>query len=1824
MRSIFISSTFRDMQAERDILHLQVFPELRKRLAAYGEDVQELDLRWGVDTSRMTEEKSGEFVVESCIDSIDRCKPYMIVLLGNRYGWIPERHTIDATADDRIQQWYETGSSITQLEIQYGALRADVAPDRCIFCFRNENFPDLVPEGIRNIYAPESDLHKEKLQQLKQRIRSRQGARILDYTANWDVAVQGPGGLEAFAAELTEAVWQILSRDLKAKEGTVSEEERIFQQARLTARQYLSSYVSRKMDRETGPYALVGRSAFWFSGEPGSGKSAMMAKIADNGTRIGVKVFLYYGGNGGCHSANTLARTLIWWFNQMDAGEKPLPLNSYLDKNISTLDTLLRRDRAYDYAILVDGVDQMDDDARDLLCWMRRVMIPEDQPLQFPNWHGLAVSSTDDYRQHWETDITDAFSVKKLEPLNHVELDSIAQSQSARRGKKLDAEVMRRIRAKEAAHNPYYLSLLLQKLFMMDRKDFEQAESMAPGMAGLSLFMCRELEVLPETAEALTISLLQETCQKLGSRMCEYCPAENNVADPIVVLALLAASREGLTLAEINRALGLMNLTFPTLFLERLFVYLYDSFSESETGVWDFKHRLLREGLLAHIGQQRARAFCTIILALRWEQNANPDELLYYAWKSGDIKMALTMLKGHRIRMLHAPSLIRMLQTEDGAAYLTAFLQQLDSDRCCHILLELVQHHEQLACKEVARNTILAAAQPRAESSKAHHFYYHLLRQWLLFWNYETRGFEESWSNMMAALPKEGDPANMSRSLLFSLCLEILGDRRYRQLWPQVLQYLETYRPKSYQQDAANAALQWARLLNAYQSSVDANNRQQETRVLETAKDYLRNLQLGYVVVDSWRALLAELFLEKEAFQEVYDLTGSRLGYLERQFHLRSGPLVAMRLIRSFTCFTGAIKAEAAVKSFRLILPICRRAMRECPSTYLQYLTCRVLIRMRNIQKQAGDTLASHKTLELLIPELDRFTEQIGADNLSVEVLQEFLDQRYHRVNLRRTTCYLADKDTRQISMDVMLQVAQGNYANVPKAETWIKPWKFLQEQEADFTYMEELYPPLEKRCKNYSVYIDMVYARLEQARFYDACHLENKLIAVCNKLLSMASFMADTRRNNLIWLSLAVRLELAELLFRYYYSKSAADLAAKAFEMMQNLDGKWIQDTDRVDEFNRRSVRCYLVMARAKMYEKNEDSLKSAFAFTYNAINKLSGKDDIPAMSKSCDDLRCETWLLMGQIIQKLQQDPSDILARADKYWPESEVDKALLPGEHSQLVRLLYYTRGLSLRSRTQEDGKLMEKATRYLCRIAMEQVQDQDASLWEELFDELMTACRFYWNRTEKLTTPDCLHQCMTRALYRKQQRGDLTQEEQILFASYALLWQDPRFSTGEELPEEDYLTKALACTVALNRKRGRGCLRGRLAMIKMLHGDYAGAQNVAMDITGLSSLEEIKLISLLGVITGGLSTGKPPREPRLPMGRDWLNSPYARPEPFIARYLEPICALLDSRCEGPSGAEAALHGLMLLKPMEEAFEKKLKQTEVPTWAREMCLRLIRFAEQTPGCVDSAQYIDALKVGQEGARVIYYRNKEDADLDACIRITIALMLAYHNRQDHRRAALIGQAALRQSSQLRKQSTVQSRKEDLALYRCLRSWQEEHGTTAKDALWLMGEGGQILSDLFDMEKDLRWIRMLLEETANYRRILPKCQEEHSNWIQEKTAESYESDRQGCMRVLELVQEGSWQQQYLRAASAQLDILGESRQDVLEDILADLWQIQPQSGEIRDQRLDLVDRLTDQLRNMPDDTHYIILRAVQAGAQPGAVDEFLTTYRAAMPGQGL
>jgi len=62
-----ISSTFRDMHSERDLLVKSVFPALRERLEPYRINLVDIDLRWGVTS----EQADNDQVVELCLRQID-------------------------------------------------------------------------------------------------------------------------------------------------------------------------------------------------------------------------------------------------------------------------------------------------------------------------------------------------------------------------------------------------------------------------------------------------------------------------------------------------------------------------------------------------------------------------------------------------------------------------------------------------------------------------------------------------------------------------------------------------------------------------------------------------------------------------------------------------------------------------------------------------------------------------------------------------------------------------------------------------------------------------------------------------------------------------------------------------------------------------------------------------------------------------------------------------------------------------------------------------------------------------------------------------------------------------------------------------------------------------------------------------------------------------------------------------------------------------------------------------------------------------------------------------------------------------------------------------------------------------------------------------------------------------------------------------------------------------------------------------------------------------------------------------------------------------
>src|SRR5262245_41676698 len=230
---VFVSSTFLDMQAERDRLNRFVFRELRSRCERRGVEFVGVDLRWGI-----TEEQSRlRGTTRLCLDEIDRCRPFFIGLVGERYGWVappddvvasefervrsrselpaadaelldrlyvlddtvePARFTIrpgttvpDANIAQLIAAWQQAGldagQSVTALEIAYGAFEPG-ARMSARFYLRDSRLldhPDF-PTDFRTIFEEIAPERRARLVALKEKLRSQTDFGVREYSVEYD------------------------------------------------------------------------------------------------------------------------------------------------------------------------------------------------------------------------------------------------------------------------------------------------------------------------------------------------------------------------------------------------------------------------------------------------------------------------------------------------------------------------------------------------------------------------------------------------------------------------------------------------------------------------------------------------------------------------------------------------------------------------------------------------------------------------------------------------------------------------------------------------------------------------------------------------------------------------------------------------------------------------------------------------------------------------------------------------------------------------------------------------------------------------------------------------------------------------------------------------------------------------------------------------------------------------------------------------------------------------------------------------------------------------------------------------------------------------------------------------------------------------------------------------------------------------------------------------------------------------------------------------------------------------------------------------------
>lgn len=197
---IFISSTFKDMDAERDIVLSVLKPAIESALKFRHVDaaVRIVDLRWGVNTQDIPEEERESKVLNDCLDYIRTSRPFFIGFVGDRYGWIPPQNRwqgiVDSMTDEERAMMsgdLDDVRSVTELEMLFGVLNDRKALPSSFFFFRKPEVYEQMDSVSKAVFCDSDQRNVSRLESLRNKIRDTYQAsgytrNVIDYDCRWN------------------------------------------------------------------------------------------------------------------------------------------------------------------------------------------------------------------------------------------------------------------------------------------------------------------------------------------------------------------------------------------------------------------------------------------------------------------------------------------------------------------------------------------------------------------------------------------------------------------------------------------------------------------------------------------------------------------------------------------------------------------------------------------------------------------------------------------------------------------------------------------------------------------------------------------------------------------------------------------------------------------------------------------------------------------------------------------------------------------------------------------------------------------------------------------------------------------------------------------------------------------------------------------------------------------------------------------------------------------------------------------------------------------------------------------------------------------------------------------------------------------------------------------------------------------------------------------------------------------------------------------------------------------------------------------------------
>lgn len=601
--SIFVSSTFLDMQAERDALRDVVLPRLREFASAYGVAVEIVDLRWGIDTSGVDEGEQDGRILRSCMGEIDRCRPFFLAMLGDRYGYVSP-----GSSEAR---------SVTEREIDH-ALAKDGHGDAFLCYVRTIANPEALPAALRTTFTGDGD-GERRLNDLKARLAAGHPEAMRRYRVT--VGDDGRYGLDEFCAMVERDIESRLTREWgpRPEDGRAldAEMDRAWRYARNLAASFVGR--ARRMDdlmrrclgprgRGHGGDGVIGRDGgddgglLVVQGASGAGKTSLMAGLAavlaNRRDRIDptlTVVPVFCGLTASTTDQTGLMRLLTWELT--DAAGRDAALEERLAGmdherlRLTLRESMERAGRHGRVVVLVDALDQLEGRGDDPFAWLGEGA---------PSGCVVVCSSIPGIDERALRRV--GGSPIELEPLDRADMMDLIRSICASHHKELQEPVVEAVVAKaftgDVTAMPLYVSLVVRFLLAMDEAGFRQADGLASDLAlrpidAITMVMLGRIRVMPNTCEGMVVFWLSRTMEVMG----------DDGGDMIRVVLAIASSRFGLREEDLAGIMPMCGSSFDAANFAWFRQLLLGDFVQRGDLAWDFAHQSFRRALEGRYGE---------------------------------------------------------------------------------------------------------------------------------------------------------------------------------------------------------------------------------------------------------------------------------------------------------------------------------------------------------------------------------------------------------------------------------------------------------------------------------------------------------------------------------------------------------------------------------------------------------------------------------------------------------------------------------------------------------------------------------------------------------------------------------------------------------------------------------------------------------------------------------------------------------------------------------------------------------------------------------------------------------------------------------------------------------------------------------------------------------------------------------------------------------------------------------------------------------------------------------------------------------------------